>query len=225
MKKLSLDTLQSFDQDIISILSKKRLESYGGDIQMHYKNLELALEIGKRIANLEIYLRNKLDFCLKELVGEEWIKNEKSLNLISQKGHTPLNELNHCQILSSLMLGEIVGLIKEYRIESCMFDLRDIDFKKYHWSNKNYLYVKNRKTPFSNLSKNLIVLNLIRNIRNRAFHWENLLKVRNIDNTPYPRITHKENGANIGVMPDKILEFLDDLIEKIGNKVMKSYLK
>ena len=107
-----------------------------------------------------------------------------------------------------------------------MFDLKEMDFKKYHLGNKNYLYVKNRKTPFSNLSKNIIVLNLIRNIRDCAFHWENLLKVTIKENgNVFPHITHKEGGSNIGIMPNKTLDFLDDLIDKIGNKIMISYLK
>lgn len=94
MKKLSLDILQSFDKDIISILSSQRLESYKGNIEQYYANRILAFRAGHKIAELEIYLRNKMDFCLKKLVGEEWIKEEESLGLITQKGHTPLQSLS-----------------------------------------------------------------------------------------------------------------------------------
>lgn len=224
MKKLSLDTLQNFDKDIISILSSQRLESYKGNIEQYYANRILAFRAGHKIAELEIYLRNKMDFCLRELVGEEWIKEEESLGLITQKGHTPLQSLSPSQILSSLMLGEIVGLINHYKIENYMLNLKDIDFKKYHRSNRNFFYIGSKKSHFSNVSKVNTALNLIRNIRNRAFHWENLLKVTIKDNGEiFPRITHKERGSTIGVMPDKILEFLDDLLDCIGNQVIKEF--
>lgn len=123
------------------------------------------------------------------------------------------------------MLGEVIELIRAFRVESYMFDLKDMNFKNYHWDNKNFCRINGKKSNFSNLDKNIIVFNLIRNIRNRAFHWENLLKVRMIDNIPYPRITHKENETFIGVMPEKILDFLDDLIACIGNDALKSYVR
>lgn len=223
MKKLSLDTLQSFDKDIISILSSQRLESYKGNIEQYYANRILAFRAGHKIAELEIYLRNKMDLCLKKLVGEEWIKEEESLGLITQKGHTPLQSLSPSQILSSLMLGEIVGLINHYEIKHYMFDLRKMDFKKYHWKNRNFFYINGKKSHLSNVSKVNTALNLIRNIRNRAFHWENLFKIRVIDGLSYPRITHSEKNLTIGIMPDKILEFLDDLLDCIDNQVMKEF--
>lgn len=61
---------------------KKRLEGYEGSLEAHYANLKLAFEVGKRIANLEIFLRNKLDFCLKRIEGENWIKEQKALTII-----------------------------------------------------------------------------------------------------------------------------------------------
>lgn len=79
MQKLSKQILELFDKDITSILSKKRLESYEGSLETHYKNLKLAFEIGKRIANLEIFLRNKLDFCLKRIERERIGSKSKEL--------------------------------------------------------------------------------------------------------------------------------------------------
>lgn len=226
MKKLSPDTLEAFNQNAFSILSLKRLEGYEGSIKKHYENLSLAFQSGQRIATLEIYLRNKLDFCLREIEGEEWIKSEKSLEQIRQKGHIPLLELQTHQILSSLMFGELIALIGIYGVKHYMFDLRKLDFKKYHWSNRNYGYVNGKKVAFSNIDKNSIILNLIRTIRNRAFHWENLLKVTEKENGDvFPRITHKENNSTIGIMPEMILVFLDDLIDCVGNEVIKKYTR
>lgn len=223
MQKLSKDTLTSFRLDIASILSHKRLQSYQGDLECYYTNRILAFKARHKIAEIEIYLRNMLDFCLSKLIGEQWIKSERSLALIKPKTHIPLLDLSPHQILSSLMLGEIVGLIGEYEIRHYMFDLQKMDFRKYHWRNRNFCFINGKKHHFSNVAKVNIALNLLRNIRNRAFHWENLLKTREIDNIPYPRITHKENGSSIGIMPEMILVFLDDLIDNINNEVMKRY--
>lgn len=225
MNKPSKESLELFNQDIALILSKERLRGYENNLEKHDENLALAMEVGKRISILEIYLRNKLDYCLKQMVGEEWIKSEKSLSLITLKSHKSIDELTPPQILSMLMLGEVVELIRAYEIESVMFDLKKTKFKKYHWSNREFFFTPKSKMPFSNLDKNIIVFNLLRTIRNRAFHWENLLKTREIKRSIFPRITtvypnedSKQNQTHIGVMPEMILNFLDDLINTIDNE-------
>lgn len=228
MNKPSKESLELFNQDITLILSKERLKAYENNLKKHNKNLALAMEAGKRISILEIYLRNKLDFCLKQMIGEEWIKSEKTLSLITLKIRKDPQEATPSQILSSLMLGDVVKLIRFYGIETMMFDLKIIKFKKYHWSNREFCLIDGKKSHLSNLDKNIIVLNLFQTIRNRAFHWENLLKTTMGDNgLVFPRITtiypdgaQKPNRTHIGVMPEMILEFLDDLIKIIGNKEM-----
>ena len=39
----------------------------------------------------------------------------------------------------------------------------------------------------------------------------------------FPRITHNEQGTYIGIMPEHILTFLDDLIDIINNKTPTNY--
>ncbi|GAA8531939.1 hypothetical protein HpBT273_03280 [Helicobacter pylori] len=68
-------------------------------------------------------------------------------------------------------------------------------------------------------------------IRNRTYHWENLLKTKPNNR---PRITTyftglKDNdrakmpiNMNISVEPSKIVLFLDDLIKSIGNKDLEN---
>lgn len=225
MKKISAEELKAFDKDIVAILSSERLEGYGGDIGKHFDNLELIKNSVKRIAILEIYLRNKLDFCLNILEGRDWIKNARSLNIIKEKGGTSLDDLAPHQILSSLMLGELVKLIDEYKVKHYMFNLEGMDFREYHWSNRNFFHINKKKNKFSNVEKVNIALNLIRTIRNRAFHWENLFKTRCFNGEIYPRITHKEKDTNIGIMPEKILLFLDDLLDSIQNDLIKKIEK
>lgn len=101
---------------------------------------------------------------------------KKSLGLIKPKNRTPLQELNHDQILSSLMFGEIIDLIQEYEIKHYIFDLQNPDFKSIIGVIA-ILAISMEENKFSNDSKVNIILNLMRNIRNRAFHWENYKKL------------------------------------------------
>lgn len=78
-----------------------------------------------------------------------------------------------------------------------------------------------RKSGSSNVGKVNTALNLMRTIRNRAFHWEKLLKTRTINGVVFSRITHSE----LEVMPDKILVFLYDLINTIDNEAIRKYQK
>lgn len=230
MSKIPKEELLNFRADITSILSQERLESYEGNIQNYYTNRLLALQAGHKIAEIEVYLRNMLDFCMKKTKGSEWIKSEESLKLISAKSHIPQQDLSPSQILASLMLGEVVELINFYKMKNCMFDLEDMDFRKYHWNNRNVGYVNGRKTQFSNVAKVEITLNLIRVIRNRCFHWENLLKTRTLKDKEYPRIATiypkneiREKQTIVEIMPEMILEFLDDLLNTINNPMIKRF--
>ncbi|GAA7081303.1 hypothetical protein Kyoto48A_11180 [Helicobacter pylori] len=64
-------------------------------------------------------------------------------------------------------------------------------------------------------------MNLLWTIRNRAYHWENLLKIKPNNR---PRITicfsglRGDDKINTSIEPNKIALFLDDLIKSIGNK-------
>ncbi|GAA8194245.1 hypothetical protein HpDR15_13340 [Helicobacter pylori] len=84
--------------------------------------------------------------------------------------------------------------------------------------------IKGRKQHLSNYAKAYIALNLLWTIRNRAYHWENLLKLRANNRlritTRFIRELEKPTSKsfNFSIMPNKIVSFLDDLIKSIGNK-------
>ncbi|MCV3474007.1 hypothetical protein L8X33_06415 [Campylobacter sp. CNRCH_2014_2849] len=59
-------------QDLEFIFSKQRLEYYK-DINEHFENLKLISKIIPKIAILEIYIRNALDYELS-FKCKEWIK-------------------------------------------------------------------------------------------------------------------------------------------------------
>ncbi|OOP98123.1 CAAX protease [Helicobacter pylori] len=73
-----MQDLQDFKNDITLILSKDRLDTYNS-LEQYKENLKLIASITPKISNLEIYLRNALDYCLTQIKGNEWVFDEVSL--------------------------------------------------------------------------------------------------------------------------------------------------
>ncbi len=61
-----------------------------------------------------------------------------------------------------------------------------MDFKQYYNGNTNKIRIGFNRSKISNVLKSKITLNLLRNIRNRVYHWENLLKTKH--DTPNIRL-------------------------------------
>ncbi|OLR46374.1 CAAX protease [Helicobacter pylori] len=226
-----MQDLQHFKNDITLILSRERLDTYDS-LEQYKENLKLISFITPKISSLEIYLRNALDYCLTQIKGSDWVFSEDSLtNLINDqnKKRKKKKEITHSLILSKMSLGAVVKLIFCYKLEGIILDLKCINFKSYYPNNKNALFINNKKNPLSSASKVHIALNLLWTIRNRAYHWENLLKTKPNNR---PRITTYSTGLkdndrakmpmNISVEPSKIVLFLDDLIKSIGNKDLEN---
>ncbi|GAA8753070.1 CAAX protease [Helicobacter pylori] len=223
-----MQDLQYFKNDITLILSKDRLAAYDS-LEQYKENLKLISFITPKISNLEIYLRNALDYCLTQMKGSEWVFNENSLTDLINEQKEKKKEITHSLILSKMSLGAVIRLIFCYKLEGVVLDLRAYRFRAYYHENKDTLLIKNRKQNLSNYAKAHIALNLLWTIRNRAYHWENLLKTKP---NKHPRITTyftglKDNDRakmpmNISVEPSKIVLFLDDLIKSIGNKDLEN---
>ncbi|EMH38978.1 hypothetical protein HMPREF1427_00299 [Helicobacter pylori GAM83Bi] len=207
-----MQDLKHFKNDIMLILSKDRLDAYDS-LEQYKKNLKLISFITPKISNLEIYLRNALDYCLTQIKGSDWVFNKSAL--------TPLiKEITHSLILSKMSLGAVIRLIFCYKLEGVILDLRAYRFRAYYHENKDTLLIKGKKRLLYNYA-----LNLLWTIRNRAYHWENLLKIQP---NKRPRITTSFSGKTknipmdrilvIGIEPNKITLFLDDLIKSVGNK-------
>ncbi|EJB74634.1 hypothetical protein [Helicobacter pylori] len=223
-----MQDLQDFKNDITLILSKDRLDTYDS-LEQYKENLKLIASITPKISNLEIYLRNALDYCLTQIKGSDWVFNESALTDLIKELKEKKKEITHSLILSKMSLGAVVRLIFCYKLEGVILDLRAYRLRAYYHENKDTLLIKNRKQNLSNYAKAHIALNLLWTIRNRAYHWENLLKIQP---NKRPRITTPFNGKTenipmdkilvIGVEPNKITLFLDDLIKSIGNKNLES---
>ncbi|WP_100954540.1 CAAX protease [Helicobacter pylori] len=223
-----MQDLQHFKNDITLILSRERLDTYD-NLAQYKENLKLISFITPKISNLEIYLRNALDYCLTQIKGSDWVFSENSLtDLINEQKK---KEITRSLILSKMSLGAVIRLIFCYKLEGVILDLKRINFKSYYPDNKNTLFINNKKNPLSSASKVHIALNLLWTIRNHAYHWENLLKTKPNNR---PRITTSFTGLkdndrakmpmkiNISVEPSKIVLFLDDLIKSIGNKDLEN---
>ncbi|WQY85312.1 CAAX protease [Helicobacter pylori] len=223
-----MQDLKHFKNDITLILSKERLAAYDS-LEQYKENLKLIASITPKISNLEIYLRNALDHCLTQIKGSDWVFNESALTPLIKELKEKKKEITHSLILSKMSLGAVIRLIFCYKLEGVVLDLRAYRFRAYYHENKDTLLIKNRKQNLSNYAKAHIALNLLWTIRNRAYHWENLLKIQP---NKRPRIATSFSGETenipidrilvIGIEPNKITLFLDDLIKSIGNKNLES---
>ncbi|EPZ7486409.1 hypothetical protein ACXR77_001782 [Campylobacter coli] len=206
-----------------NLLSEKRLTSYNNDIIKHYDNLKLIGKITPKIATLEIIIRNKLDSELSKL-DNEWIKNSNDEMIKKAKEkieEREKNNLSHHQYLSRMSLGTIIYLIKENRMQDSIMNLNNINFRNYNQYNRNFFLKNGKKRNFGNIYKVDIVLSLLQNLRNRSYHWENILKTTEKNGKHYPRLTTKIENAYIGINPQKIELFLDDLIKTLDEEILK----
>ena len=212
-----------------NLLSEKRLASYNNDIIKHYDNLKLIGKITPKIATLEIILRNKLNNILLSK-DSEWIKNSEDLKITEEikkiedreKRENDNNDihLSHHQYLSRLSLGIIIRTINQEKLRNQVMDLKKIKFKKYDDSNRDFFFNNGKKLFFRNTHKVDIALSLLQNLRNRSYHWENIMKTARKENEIYPRITTKVKDTHIGINPNKIEVFLEDLIKAFDKKFL-----
>lgn len=195
------------DDAQLELFSPERLAGYK-DTREHEDNLFLISQIAHKIGILEIIVRNRIDVLLSA-EEEDWIRNlpEKLLP-------RDLEKYAKDKIISKQTMGFWVKVAIYYKINDKTFDtefLDSLDFKKYFPKNKNRF--KNNK-EFRRHQKAQAILELLRLIRNRAFHFENLYKFQE---NKYPRLNavisdDKGNKIYIAVQPDKIKDFLNDLL-------------
>ena len=206
------------------LFSQILLSSYNNNIIKHYDNLKLIGKITPKIAALEIILRNKLDSKLIEK-DNDWIKNSKDEKIKEAREKIENKEknrvLSHHQYLSRMSLGSIIYLIKENRLQNSVMDLKDINFRNYGKYNRNFFLKSGKKRNFGNTHKVDIVLSLLQNLRNRSYHWENILKTTEKNTKHYPRLTTKIENTYIGLNPQKIDLFLSDLIKTFNEELLR----
>lgn len=204
--------MQNFsEKDLQKLFSKERLNAYH-NAKEHFDNFYFVGEISPKIGLLEVIIRNKIDSILSQ-INTSWIYAHKDLLSVD------MLKLPKHQIISKQNLGFWVKIADFYKIHSQIFDAKfiaSLDFSSYYALNKSKIkHFKLRDTH-----KARAVLYLIRIIRNRAFHFENLYKL----NKNYPRLNTKITlGANalyIAIAPKKIIAFLDDILQGFDERLL-----
>ena len=212
--------MNNFVKSIENLISAKRLESYNNSVEEHSKNLELISKLTPDIAMIEISIRNIVNFYISQRYGTDWIANSSNEKIISERENISSRlkqgaPLTHEQYLSNFSFGKVIYLAKENHLQTYIFEnLHELDFKAFSSSNRNFFFFNDRRNDFSDIDKADILLSLLLTIRNRCYHWENILKVRSINNQEYPRITHRLNNTNVGIMPRELNKFLSDVLYK-----------
>jgi len=93
-------------RDLEFIFSKQRLGHYK-DINEHFENLKFISRIIPKIATLEIYLRNVLDYELSSSC-KEWVKTSNNPFLLAKINEfKDKDSLEAYQILSRISLGVV----------------------------------------------------------------------------------------------------------------------
>ncbi|GAA7687416.1 hypothetical protein BON254_15490 [Helicobacter pylori] len=147
-----MQDLQDFKNDITLILSKDRLETYD-NLEQYKENLKLISLITPKISNLEIYLRNALDYCLTQIKENEWVFDEVSLIPLIEELKDKKKEITHSLVLSKMSLEAVIKLIFFYKLEGIALDLRAYRFRAYYHEDKDTLLIKGKKRLLYNYIK------------------------------------------------------------------------
>ncbi len=187
------------------LFSQKRLDSYA-DLKEHLDNFKLINSIAAKMGLIEIVLRNSIDYMVS-INDNEWILK----SLLNTK-------LAHHQALSQQSLGFWLRVVDFYKIHNQLFTnkfLKSLDFKRYFMGNKN--------KGLRDYQKVSLLLLLFKNLRNRAFHFENLYKL-NKDNKPRLSASIQNNNKQkmiINLATENIEIFLDDILMGLVEKSLE----
>lgn len=206
-------------EDLIELFSISRLNAYT-NLGEHEQNLLLISQISCKLGMIEIIIRNRIDKTMSKR-DDKWLYNIPA-QIVLDDDNGKITE--HDTLVSRQTFGFWLKIAREYKIENFAFDnefLRSFSFKKYSKINKD----KAGKDPLMYWQKASLLLEMLRNIRNRAFHFEKLLKI-NSNGTPRlnAKVNFKNSPAIISIDPNKIVGFVDDILSGF-NKNLLNYAK
>ncbi|WP_096029204.1 hypothetical protein [Campylobacter lanienae] len=199
----------------IELYSSPRIDSYSS-IDEHEANFEMLGRIAPKLARTQIIIRNRIDRKMCEKNRYWMFDLADSIGLDDDKGRIK----EHDVLVSRQSFGFWIRVVEYYKIHSCAFDKEFLDgfsFKKYYEKNKERL----NKIPLSNYQKAYGILLLTKSIRNRAFHFENLLKLRALG---VPRLSvrvdfSKEKFYYFNIKPNMIIQYLDDILQSFDKEL------
>lgn len=193
-------------QTYIELFSKTRIDSYTS-IDEHEKNFQILDKIASKLARIEIILRNRIDRAMNNL-DKNWLFHLPSTICLNDN-EGKIKE--HNTLISKQTFGFWVKMVEYYEIYDCLFEkdfLESFFFKKYSQFNKE----KVAKQHLYSWQKAYIILTLLKNMRNRAFHFENLFKLNHGKPRLNTFVDFKNGYVIAGVEPSKINELLDDVL-------------
>ena len=190
----------------IDLYSQSRLNGYSS-IDEHEQNFQMLDKIASKLGRIEIIIRNRIDRKMCKS-NKDWLFHLPEHIHLDASDETQ----DHDTLVSRQTFGFWIKVVEHYKIHSCAFNKEFLDnfsFKKYYEKNKERL----NKKELNNYQKAYAILLLTKSIRNRAFHFENLLKIL-ANNRPRLSVkaTFKKNQAIFSIMPNKIIDFLNDIL-------------
>ena len=174
-------------------------------------------KIASKLSRIEIIIRNRIDRKMCES-NKDWLFHLPEHIHLDASDETQ----DHDTLVSRQTFGFWIKVARHYKIEPVTFKkdfLDNFSFKKYYNKNKERL----NKAELNDYQKACSILLLTKNIRNRAFHFENLLKLRK---SGIPRLSVKvdlkENRVfYFSIEPNMIIEYLDDILESFDKALSK----
>lgn len=139
------------------------------------------------------------------------------LELITRNKIANLLNITNNKFISKQTLGFWYNLMECTKIHNELISLNHLNFKDYSSFNK--------KDKMRNYQKVKVAYSLIRTIRNRAFHFENLFKA-NANGTPRLStcLLFGKTKILVGIETHKIEQFLDDMLNCFDSEI-KDYIK
>ena len=202
---------------LYSLFSCKRISAYTS-VNEHFDNFALIGSISQNIGIAEVLLRNKIDFIMTRQ-DALWLESPQSHSTESHSTESTQSPSKD-SFISKQSLGFWLKVVECYKIHTQLFSkdfLENLDFKRYYARNANRF--KN-KANLQNYHKVSLLLHLLRNLRNRAFHFENLYKLNEYSK---PRLvasirSNKNSICVVNLETSKIKVFLEDLIIELSKR-------
>ena len=202
------------EKKYIDLYLQARLNGYSST-QEHEQNFQMLDKIASKLSRIEIIIRNRIDRKMSQ-GNKDWLFNLPEHIHLDASDETQ----DHDTLVSRQTFGFWIKVVRYYEIEECAFKkefLSNYSFKKYYAKNTE----KTNKEYLFSWQIASMILQLTKNIRNRAFHLENLLKLQQ---NGLPRLSAKVDfKKNIfaikRISPNKLVKFLDDILNGFGIKM------
>lgn len=171
----------------IDLYSQSRLNGYSS-IDEHEQNFQMLDKIASKLGRIEIIIRNRIDRKMSQS-NKDWLFHLPEHIHLDASDETQ----DHDTLVSRQTFGFWIKVVRYYEIEECAFKkefLSNYSFKKYYAKNTE----KTNKEYLFSWQIASMILQLTKNIRNRAFHLENLLKLQQ---NGLPRLSAKVDFKKI----------------------------